>query len=308
MDGDGLSLASEAFDRLFVGDEVVRAAGARCAFFEPDGQKAALALLERLKRALRLGTPLSLVRVGNGEGNAVSMLDRPVAEAVYQGFDFEFVSQNGLPIGVEEAVRFSARVVEAITSADIQGYRIGRFDEAALIRACMARGELSPTFGLIHARRLFYDQLRESPGTWFTNAWIHLDLIGHIEALLDCASRVLVVTGRPELEGLFRDRLGPRLTRFVPVPVQGHVPRAPSDCHFERFEEVRARLRGEDLSGALVLVGAGLFGKIYCRDARDSGAVAVDLGSAFDLLAGVSTRPVHRQIDLAAVRWLDRGG
>jgi hypothetical protein len=48
----------------------------------------------------------------------------------------------------------------------------------------------------------------------------------------------------------------------------------------------------------------GIFGKIYCQAAKASGAVAVDLGSAFDVLAGISTRPSHHDYDLEAQRWI----
>jgi hypothetical protein len=297
--------AYEKYRSLFVGDDAVLATGAACAFLEPDGRRAAPPIVDRIHRALREATPLSLIRVGNGEGNAVAMLERPVAEVTFQGFDFEFVSQNGISIDVDEASALSIQVVDAIRSADIQGYRIGRFDEDALIRQCLSKAALSPVLGLIYARRLFHTQVREaqSTGTWFTNAWIHLDLIDHLDALLAGAASVVVITGRPALQPKLSERLGARLRRFIAVPVQGYAPRARADSHFASFEAIRAVLRNEDLAGTLVLVGAGLFGKVYCQDAKASGAVAIDLGSAFDLLAGVATRPVHRQIDLAAVRW-----
>lgn len=305
MRTDDVVLAYEAYRDRFVGDETVLAAGGGCAFLEPDGRRAAPPIVDRISRALRDGTPLSLIRVGNGEGNAVSMLERPVADVVFQGFDFEFVSQNGISIGVDEASSLSGEVVDAIRGADIQGYRIGRFNEDALIHQCLSKGALSPVFGLIYARRLFVTQLRDARprGTWFTTAWIHLDLIEHLGELLDKASSVIVITGRGELRPKLIERLGARLRRLIEVPVQGYAPRAVADSHFALFEDVRAALRNEDLAGTLVLVGAGLFGKVYCQDAKSSGAVAIDLGSAFDLLAGVATRPVHRQINLAAVRW-----
>ena len=50
--------------------------------------------------------------------------------------------------------------------------------------------------------------------------------------------------------------------------------------------------------GALFLVGAGAFGKIYCHWIRDRGGIAVDIGSLFDSWAGVG-RVGH------AVRGLD---
>ncbi|HYW17193.1 MAG TPA: hypothetical protein VE891_13705 [Allosphingosinicella sp.] len=298
-------LAFDSYRNLFASDDAVLAAGARCTWFEPLGARAVPAIVHRLKDSLARGQPLSLVRVGNGEGNAVSMLDRPVTNAAFEGFDFEFVSQNGLSVSVGEAVSLSRQVVDAIKSADIQGYRIGRFDEATVIAQCFDRGEISPVLGLIHARRLFHMQLTacSSEPTWFTNAWIHLDLLPHLETLCEAAPRILVITGRQELEEQLKARLGGKLLGLLHVPVQGYAPQSLADSHFGRFEQVRSRIRTEGLAGALVLVGAGLFGKIYCQDARNAGAVAVDLGSAFDLLAGVATRPAHREFDLAATRW-----
>src|SRR5581483_5552701 len=196
------------------------------------------------------------------------LVEEPASDPVFQGFDFEFVSQNRISIGVEAAVSFSSRVVEAIKSADIQGYRIQRFDEDALVRQCLARHALSPVFGLIYARALFYRQLcdEKRASTWFTNAWIHLDLIDHMDALLDSEQRVVVITGRHELEGKFRDRLGSRLQRFSRVPVQGYIPQSLADSHFQQFEPMRSLIKREVRPGMLVLIGAGLFGKVYCQD------------------------------------------
>jgi hypothetical protein len=302
---DHAAFADTTYRRLFVDDVSVLAAGARCAFFELAGGKAAPAIVTRVRRALAKEEALSLVRIGNGEGNAISMVEEPSSDPIFQGFDLEFVSQNGLSIGLEEAAAFSKQVVAAIKSADIQGYRIHRIEESALVRQCLAKHALSPALGITYARAFFYRQLcdEETRDTWFTNAWIHLDLIEHLDALVESARRVVVITGRRELEGKFKERLGSRLYRFVHIPVQGYIPQSLSDSHFEQFEKVRSLIKRDVHSGTLVLVGAGLFGKVYCHDAKRSGAVAVDMGSAFDLLAGVATRPIHRGIDLATVVW-----
>jgi len=305
MNDADLRFAEMTHQRLFVDDQTIHDAGAHTAFFEPVAAKAAPLIAARMKGALEAGEPLSLVRVGNGEGNAVSLVEEPASRAIYEGFDFEFVSQNGMSIGLDEAVPFSARVVDAIKSADIQCYRIHRYDEEAGVRQCLARSALSPAFGIIYARVLFHRQLCASRGkpTWFSNAWIHFDLIEHLDALLSIASDVCIVTGRQELESKFRERLGERLRLFAGVPVQGYVPPSRADSHFARFEDLRTLIGRHVGPGTLALIGAGLFGKVYCQDARDRGAVAVDMGSAFDLLAGLMTRPVHRQIDVNAIRW-----
>src|SRR4030088_2907194 len=124
---DGDMLFAEAIHRrLFFDDQAIIAARTQCAFFEPVAAKAAPTIAGRMKRALERREPLSLVRVGNGEGNAISLVEEPTSGPLFQGFDFEFVSQNGMSIGADEAVLFSEKVVDAIKSADIQGYRIHR--------------------------------------------------------------------------------------------------------------------------------------------------------------------------------------
>jgi hypothetical protein len=57
--------------------------------------------------------------------------------------------------------------------------------------------------------------------------------------------------------------------------------------------EVLDGLLGEldaDLSGRLVVVGAGYAGKVIVHEARKRGAVALDLGSVMDYWIGASTR------------------
>jgi hypothetical protein len=45
-----------------------------------------------------------------------------------------------------------------------------------------------------------------------------------------------------------------------------------------------------DLSGRMVIVGAGYAGKVIVHEAKKRGAVALDLGSVLDYWIGASTR------------------
>ncbi len=57
--------------------------------------------------------------------------------------------------------------------------------------------------------------------------------------------------------------------------------------HFpDGFEELRDTLH-VPYRGALFLVGAGVFGKIYCHWIKQRGGIAIDVGSIFDSWAGV---------------------
>jgi hypothetical protein len=117
----------------------------------------------------------------------------------------------------------------------------------------------------------------------------------------------VVVSGRSELADVFSKRLGRKPLRFIDIPIEGwhrHKTSKAGVLHFpEVYDEVISSL-GKCSGGTLVLVGAGVFGKMYCLAAKRAGAVSLDLGSAFDVLAGVKTRPVHAKVDIEAARWL----
>jgi hypothetical protein len=220
-------------------------------------------------------------------------------------FYVEFVSQNGMAVPEGPALALCEEVRTALTSADIIGFRSFRTDDHALISASIERDDAYPATGFLYARELLQRGMMEM--RWrrsvVTSAWIHLDLIPHLDDILEAASSVIVITGRTELRGEMESRLGDRL-EFISVPVQGFHPATAQESHmFSAFPVVRERLSRE-LAGTLVLVGAGLFGKVYCHVAKLHGAVALDLGSAFDVLAGLSTRPIHAAYDVDALRWL----
>ena len=301
-----MQFAYGEYRRLFKTDETVIRLGRRARRFLPVGELAAPIVLAEIKDALETRRRFSLVRVGNGEGNAVSMLRPLLHPAIVKAFYTEFCSQNGLAAPLKSAVEFCSVVRDALGNADVKGFRLIRFNDNELIKDGIRHNDLYTSLGLIYARSFFYDELRKGhcSESTVTNAWIHLDLVPLLPELLKCAQNVIVITGRSELEGKFRERLGGKLTDFLRVPVQGFVPADLEESHFpKRYNEVRNILRHRTLEGVLVLVGAGLFGKVYCYDVRKAGGVAVDLGSAFDLLAGVVSRPIHNQVDANSFRW-----
>jgi hypothetical protein len=221
-------------------------------------------------------------------------------------FYAEFLSQNGIPIPQDAAIKFCAEVRTALITADIVGFRSFRFDERSMIRESIDQGDAYAALGFLYARELLQDGLRD--GYWrrsiVTSAWIHLELVPYLCDILEAAGSIIIVTGRGELHDEMRSRAGTRLEAFITVPVQGFKPPSLDQSHFaEAFPVVRERL-SRDLHGKLVLVGAGLFGKVYCHTAQQHGAVAIDLGSAFDILAGLNTRPIHKLYDIDALRWI----
>lgn len=307
MSPEEIEFARAEFERIFIGDDrLMSLCRQHARTFLPDGAKAAPTISRMIIESLRKKRPLSLLRVGNGEGNAIGMTKkafRPLHAATFYG---EFVSQNGMVIPEGAAVDLCGEVRFALKSADIIGFRSFRVEEETIIPNRIQQGNADAALGFLYAREFLQQGL--VAGYWreatITSAWIHLDLVPSLPEILDAAESIIVVTGRSQLKEAMESRAARRLDEFITVPVQGFMPPSPEQSHFySAFPDVKKRLNRE-LRGKLVLVGAGLFGKVYCHIAKQSGAIALDLGSAFDVLAGLETRPVHKEYDLAGMRWI----
>lgn len=89
-----------------------------------------------------------------------------------------------------------------------------------------------------------------------------------------------------------RDFFGNSVTSFVwyPTPLEG-VPRDQSEV----LESIIGSVSVPH-AGAVFLVGAGIFGKIYCEFIKQQGGVALDIGALADLWSGLRhTRPYIRR-------------
>ncbi|MBK5928011.1 hypothetical protein [Rhodobaculum claviforme] len=245
------------------------------------------------------------LRLGDGEGNVLGCRDPdldPAQELAW--FDVVFRLQAGTGLGAGDALDFAARFERAAIAADVLGIRgimpwapprdvyasIGGY-----VRNCLADGRIRAALGHLRAQDQVERWARSGAlrGSLLTHAWVHIPLLDHLPDLVALADRVIVVSGRSEMFAPFARRHGGQGTvEFVEVPLEPPLRAGPGRHYPDVFETVCRQLEG-DLRGCLVLVGAGIFGKIYCHVARSSGAVALDLGSGFDILAGHKTRPVH---------------
>jgi hypothetical protein len=264
-------------------------------------------------RALGCSEPLLMVRIGDAEANLLRLaLHENEFELKWVNAVFLMNDNQTLPI--EDAKRLSHEWSELLASADIIGLRaFGPNPSDVYIRKisqAIDRNDLRGALGMIEALQYGDRAVKnaEFRNTVLTSAWVHLGLLEHLDVLLDNAPRVVVITGRHELEMLFSEKLKNRLAAFLPIPVQANNQSSPErSFHYPtRYNEIIEVLR-TDLRGTLVLAGAGIFGNKYCTTARQNGAVALDLGSAFDILAGKITRRVHSNpsiIDLNHGPWI----
>jgi len=267
--------------------------------------------------SLREGKPFSLVRIGDGEGNVLSVLEKTASlQLNLTAFNVTFHNQDRQCLSDEGARRFSANMECSVCCADILGIRSfhpwggASFDtaEGTMALRRYEEGNFRAAHGLIHARKQVERLLQSGSlaNVILTHAWVHLSLIAHLPDIIEECERLIVITGRDGLQDEFRSRFSEKKLDFYSIPLEGMLRSKTNVSHHfpEPFETMLERLN-ENLSGALVLVGAGIFGKAYCHAAKRQGAVALDIGSAFDILSGLKTRPVHKPEYVRRMRWLD---
>ncbi len=307
---DDVRRAREEYQRL-IGTFDYAAFLARCRagsrlLIENSRDGAAYIATEAL-RSLAARTPFMMLRIGEGEANLVRFAEHEgsfeakLINALFQMHDNQI-------LGIEDSRTIARELLESVAAADVVGLRPlcpAPIDQhlnaiAQTIESGDIRGALGMIEAFSQADRAVRNRVYQH--VVLTSAWVHLTLLEHLDKLLDGAQRVIVITGRQELARLFSDKLQARLAAFLTIPLQASDQDLPARAfHYpDRYRQIIDALAG-DLHGTLVLVGAGIFGKKYCAVAKQHGAVALDLGSAFDILAGNRTRPVHSLADFLDV-------
>lgn len=250
-----------------------------------------------VRRAVETRAPLSLVRLGDGEGRVIGYPDhvppRLLADIWHTWFGHRAYTKA-------MAAQIRGALKEVCRAADIVGIP-------------KAEPNIDCEFGRVAALLPCEDFV--TPRTMLCHAGIHLGL--HRAGLYPS-----LLAGLPSI-GV----VGPRdLTRVLPAladvgrvewlsvpPEMAFSDLAPAekaaqvavDAHLDdRFPALMERELPDLLArhpGLLVLVGAGILGKLYCGRIRALGGIALDVGSMMDVWAGLKTRDNHDFADLRTV-------
>ena len=114
---------------------------------------------------------------------------------------------------------------------------------------------------------------------------------GYLDEILKLVDKLLYISGHNLTKGFRRKYPNIKTIKRINIPLQYKYYGNQIKKHYpDTFNETIKALQSEDLTGYLVLVGAGFVGKMYVIEAARSGAVAVDMGSVFDRLSGKITR------------------
>lgn len=259
-----------------------------------------------VRQAVDSGDPFSLIRLGDGEAVVLSFDDNIwLQDLAYlhghwgsEGVTLEAVGEvrRDLEVAVKGADLVGIRddVVGVSLPADLLD-RSGREVRDGVLSAFPIREDERENLSSSGARRLALLHRVLSHTEWpagqrFCSAWIHWELLasGALAEILGSVDEVGLVSAHPELEALVAQQFAVR-TSAVVVPDK-FTERSDPGAHVpQRYRTIRSELVFP--AGSLVLVGAGIPGKVYCQWLKEAGCVAIDVGSVFDAWVGKASRP-----------------
>ena len=262
---------------------------------------------ESISRKAKQGEPLSLIRLGDGEGLLLSITsDSPES-------DFRYLTEHIGPLGMDAAVIIDLRdkLFKTIQNSDIIGVRndivninfgteklsLSDADFLSEFRESFKLREVEKNLSYHASRRIaslhkFLTEFNFQEQVKFCSAWIHYDFhrSGEIFDLLERQEKIGLITCRSELPSLLKDLFNLSV-KYVEIPDMYRDvpnPRSPFE-YISQFESILNQQLVEH-PGMVFLVGGGLYGKLYCNLIKSQRGIAIDLGSLFDAWLGIPSR------------------
>ncbi|KQT17777.1 hypothetical protein ASG40_17350 [Methylobacterium sp. Leaf399] len=252
------------------------------------------ALRTRLSAAVSAGVPFSIIRLGDGEGRVMGYPEHvpsPLLADIWRTWFGHTAYREAQVAALREALREACRAADVIGVPQAEPYLGSEFGRVAALLA--REGSIRPGTALCHAGfHLWFER-----HGWYAGLLAGLPEVG--------------VIGPRDLTRVLPDRFGigrvhwlptPPEMRFADLPDAEAATLARRDAHLttrlpELLDDGIPRLMRR-YPGLVVLVGAGLPGKLYCARVKVLGGVAIDLGSMMDLWAGLKTRENPVFVDL----------
>ena len=267
----------------------------------------------RVLRAVESGTPLSLVRLGDGEGNLIFWgMHRGIYPELAQWCLAVIwrIMFGGLVVSAESVSTVLRGIERATLNADYLGIPWREDISAALahggddesLRDVLTRspetylrgqcGYLAVWDALAsHSYAPVFDRAR------IATRRIHETFLQHAPELIRAAGNVSLITCYPQLLDRIQHAFGVAGGETILIPPEGgtNVDGVPDDQLSSRYAEIVSLLSHRDVSGRLFFVGAGLPGKEYCDLIKSMGGMAIDAGSMLDVWSGKSVRPYQTE-------------
>lgn len=226
--------------------------------------------------------PLSLTRIGDGEGIILNALSS--VSALQLANQAVLYRQMGYYPSVNDIEVIRANLIDAYAHADIIGLP-------------MHTQETNKHWTGV---KQILDENIMGHTTKYCSVDIGYDFLnaGYFDELLKVRERINYVSCRYLDEGLHKRYNIKTVNRYGIAPESKFTSGYDGDVHYPtQFNKIHRWMDVVIQPLDILLVGAGVIGKIYCNYWRDRGGIAFDIGSVMDEWAGFVTRGPERGLD-----------
>jgi hypothetical protein len=259
-----------------------------------------------IKRALKGQTPLSVIRIGDGEANLMTYgvytntvkLDHYAVKTIMNRHQGSFVVDEYWMIILRDLI------IGAIAQADVIGV-IGLWRPEHVTTETLIERFLGDYRGVSGQWRAVDYMLTLASKEYFNkkiiaSAHLYLSVIERLDIIFPLARNIFILSRRASLVEKLQQKYSN--LNFVHISV-GNVESA-SNVLFDKpiFLSHVFEALPQDMRGCLCLIGAGPWAEIYCTWIKQRGGVGVDIGSGCDLLDGKTSRPIHEKIGLQRIQ------
>ena len=246
---------------------------------------------ELIVSAINNQRPFSFIRMGDGEGRWMFEFDANSALAAHSNKTARNVwFWNSRTFPPEE---FWNELRKSYLDADLVGINPG-----FRIRFEASQSEHSDVHvlgyvGVILGNQYIF-QKKSSPAAWRAipnwapTIW---NDSGFFQSLFSITKNAHIISPHRTLDKFIHERFGVTIHNVL-IPPENHPLVTPISISSPHFPDVYDSIASwiKETCPALVLVAGGVFGKIYSGMIRESGGVAIDIGSLVDSWMGLRTR------------------
>lgn len=267
--------------------------------FRPISDPFCKSIVTAIYQALSSGKPLSIVRVGDGEINLLSFGSYPNTPRLNQSAVVKIIAmqKDRFKIDAFWSLLLRDLMFNALLQADIIGV-IGLWRAKESTPEQVEQRFLKDPRGISgHWRAVDYMLKLAKQGTFkdktLAPAHLYFSILENLHDILSFTDKVFIISDRVKLIEKLKKKYPSVSFEYLSVGNSSDIPLPDRPEFLFSFYSALP----QDMSGSLSLIGAGPWAEIYCAWIKQRGGVAVDIGSGFDLLDGLSTRPIHKILD-----------
>lgn len=234
-----------------------------------------------LEDVIKNPRPWAHMRYGDGEGIVFGYPQFTSEKKARQRWN-KWLGQNNIDMKVH-----ASNIRESIKYADIVG------------TPCLRHQKVNQDWRNVKTFMHRYNLLRAETKTCCMDCTFELQRHGLYTSLFKHIDSIHYISCR-DVSGKLKNVFNFKQVTGIHLPPQ-HRPNKgkllTNDKHYPTlYNKIKDMTLNTDLTGQIWLVGAGGLGKVYCMWIKQSGGIALDIGSIFDGWSGLVTRSYLKDI------------